>query len=469
MSKKQGLDRRDFLKMAGLAGITLPAAKVVGKLGNSELIASKEEYGDFLIRQTSDDNPAYLIDNSRYKRYNQRHTVFCRLHWDTKIQEAEAPYRSVSSEHIKNNDPGFTRLDYAFYNAAWTVAGALGSNNGSTGWGNGGLFSWQSLRGRMPTKEPWKPSDWNPHELSMMVKKAARFYGASLAGITEFDRRWIYSHRYNEQASRKNPNPPAGQEPPILFEDVDGPHEREDKSLVIPNSMKYVIALAFEMDRDGIETSIAGPAAAATGNGYSRMAFTASCLAEFIRGLGYQAIPSGNCTGLSIPFAVDAGLGELGRLGMLITPKYGPRVRLAKVITNMPLVPDRPISFGAAEFCEICGKCAKSCPGGAISEEKRTYEAIDISNNPGIYKWPVNQPRCHLVWSQEGMDCAKCISVCPFQKPESWVHDLTRILMGVKSGPINRLLLKLDDASSFGRQVHPRAFWKKERYIHIKT
>jgi len=469
MSKKQGIDRRDFLKIAGLAGMTLPAFKVVGKIGNSDLITSKAEYGDFLIRQMPQDNPPYSIDNSIYKRFNQRNTVFCRTHWDPKVQEAEAPYSSVPDDHIKNNDPGFTLLDYAFSSAAWTVAGALGSQNGSTGWANGGLYSWQSLRGSPHTEDPWKPKDWNPQEMSMAVKKAARFYGASLAGIAELDKRWIYSHRYNEQATRKNPNPPAGQEPPILFEDADSPHEREDKSLVIPNSLKYVIALAFEMDKDGIETSIAGPAAAATGNGYSRMTFTAACLAEFIRGLGYQAIPSGNCTGLSIPFAVDAGLGELGRLGLLITPKYGPRVRLAKVITNMPLVPDRPISFGAAEFCEICGKCAKECPGGAISEDKRTYQTVDISNNSGIYRWPIDQPRCHLIWRQNGLDCATCISVCPFQKPESWVHDLTRILIGAKSGPINKLLLKLDDASSFGRQAHPRDFWKKERFMHIKT
>jgi len=233
--------------------------------------------------------------------------------------------------------------------------------------------------------------------------------------------------------------------------------------------MKYVIALAFEMDIDGIDASIGGPAAAATGNGYSRMTFTASCLAEFIRALGYHAIPSGNCTGLSIPIAIDAGLGELGRLGLLITPKYGPRVRLAKVITDMPLIPDNPISFGVTEFCEICGKCAKQCPGGAIPDVDRTYDPVDISNSAGIYRWPVDHPRCHLVWRQEGLDCATCIRSCPFNKPETWVHELARILIGVNSGPLNKLILKLDDAGSFGKQANPRSFWKKDRYIHIKT
>ena len=45
---------------------------------------------------------------------------------------------------------------------------------------------------------------------------------------------------------------------------------------------------------------------------------------------------------ISIPIAIDAGLGQLGRMGLIVTPKYGPRVRLAKVITDMPLVPNDP-------------------------------------------------------------------------------------------------------------------------------
>ncbi len=174
---------------------------------------------------------------------------------------------------------------------------------------------------------------------------------------------------------------------------------------MIPKSMRNVVVLAVEMDFDAIATYPGGPGAAATGNGYSRMTFTVACLAEFIRGLGYQAIPCGNCTGLSIPMAIDAGLGELGRLGLLITPRYGPRVRLAKVITDMPLLPDRPT------------------------------QPIDISNSPGINRWPINHPRCHLVWSQTGLDCANCIRVCPFNKPEGWLHDATRGLADPPSGP----------------------------------
>jgi epoxyqueuosine reductase len=58
--------------------------------------------------------------------------------------------------------------------------------------------------------------------------------------------------------------------------------------------------------------------------------------------------------------AVDAGLGELGRNGQLLTRNCGPRVRLSKVFTNLPLIPDKPIDIGVQNFCEECALCAKS-------------------------------------------------------------------------------------------------------------
>ena len=97
-------------------------------------------------------------------------------------------------------------------------------------------------------------------------------------------------------------------------------------------------------------------------------------LAQAIRSLGYVAIPCMNSTAMSVPLAIDAGLGELGRLGYLVTPEWGPHVRIDKVLTNMPLKPDRPINFGVTEYCTECGICAVECPSGAICpDKKRSY------------------------------------------------------------------------------------------------
>lgn len=476
MSKKK-LSRRDFLKFAGAAGAALPLTHVVGKVDGDNILYSPEKYGGFLVRQRAANDPPYEVDDAMYQRFNQKNEVFSRVRWDPVIQESEAPFDSVTPENIMGNVKGKTRLDYAFYTAAWTVATTIGSGAGAVGGSNGGLYSWNKLGGftgalyNLPPRMDY--GDRSVEEMSDIMKTAAKFYGASLAGIAEVDERWFYSHRFTKG---RGENFEPGINAEIIYdENATSPAELEDGTLIIPKSMKYVIALAFEMDADGMATYIAGPGAAATGNGYSRMSFTAACVAEMIRGMGYQAIPSGNCTGMSVAVAVDAGLGELGRHGLLMTPKYGPRVRLAKVYTDMPLVPDQPISFGADKFCEICAKCAEHCPSGAIpSEPEKTWEATydapsHISSNPGVKKWYVNTPACHLVWAQSGMDCSLCIRTCPFNKPESWLHEATRALIGADSAAIDEVILALDDASGFGEQKDPDEFWKtKEIFIHTK-
>jgi len=246
------------------------------------------------------------------------------------------------------------------------------------------------------------------------------------------------------------------------------PRYLEDGTLAIPETMNKVIVLAFEEDFDGIEAAPTHLTVAATQDGYSKMAITGGSLAQFIRKLGYNAIPCGNNTGASVPMAIQAGLGEGSRSGMLITPKYGPRVRIAKVITDMPLANDTPIKFGVEEFCKACKKCAELCPSQAIPHEDKSMEASTISSNSGVLKWSADAEKCWSSWVANGSGCGVCIRVCPFNKPESWLHDVTRIMIGAKSGPIDSLLVNLDDAGGYGKEEPNMVFWESDKYIHIK-
>ncbi len=246
------------------------------------------------------------------------------------------------------------------------------------------------------------------------------------------------------------------------------PRYLEDGTLAIPETMNKVIVLAFEEDFDGIEAAPTHLTVAITQDGYSKMAITGGSLAQFIRKLGYNAIPCGNNTNISVPMAIEAGLGEGGRSGMLITPKYGPRVRIAKVITDMPLENDKPIQFGVEEFCKACMKCAELCPSQAISYEDKTMEAANISSNSGVLKWSSNPEKCWEGWIANGSGCGVCIRVCPFNKPESWLHDVTRIMIGAGSGSIDKLLVNLDDAGGYGTKEPNMIFWESDKFIHIK-
>jgi len=93
--------------------------------------------------------------------------------------------------------------------------------------------------------------------------------------------------------------------------------------------------------------------------------------------LGYPASANHvlHYDGLMVPLAVDAGLGELGRLGYLITKEFGPRVRLGAVTTNLPLIADKPINFGVQDFCNICKKYTNnSCDSDCESDNKNSSQ-----------------------------------------------------------------------------------------------
>jgi reductive dehalogenase len=272
----------------------------------------------------------------------------------------------------------------------------------------------------------------------------------------------------NSHASGEMPSMPPL--PDIIFSDeYDEPTELEDGTKVVPRSMNRVVVMAFEIDADAYSVDASPISMAGSMNAYSRMWFTATQLAEFIRALGYNAIPMGNDTSLTQPIAIDAGLGEMSRMGIMVTPKYGPRVRLAKVLTDMPLTTDRPITFGVDEFCQICGKCAENCPSGSIMGvgEEKSYEAPP-SGHSGALKWAINGAKCQNYWMKEGAECHICIRVCPFTKPDGWLHDATKILIGAKSGSIDSILLKLDDVSGYGPGVPGGEFWEMDDYIHVK-
>jgi reductive dehalogenase len=376
------------------------------------------------------------IGSGVVSRFDQRNTMFSR----PKDRERSDPETlELGKKHYGvrtfKDDDGYTHLDWAFAMGSWYLERWWGFGNIV---GDEGLYKWypeQSKieeRDRIPPGEKWPVSD--PEKMSRIMKKAALYMGASLAGICKVDRRWLYSRRFN-------------------------PDTKDHSPVEIPEEFRYAIVLAHEMDYTLMRTAPVYGENAATGRGYSMMAYVASSVAHFIRDLGYKAIPCGNDTALSVPMAVDAGLGELGRHGILIAPKYGPRIRISKVFTDLPLVPDQPIEIGVRRMCEVCGNCAKSCPAQAISYGDPTTEGLTISNNNGIYKWYINPEKCFGFWVKNRGDCANCIRVCVFNKPDTRFHSFVR--WHVKNLPkFDKLYLWGDEISGYGKGIKMEEVWK---------
>jgi epoxyqueuosine reductase QueG len=133
-------------------------------------------------------------------------------------------------------------------------------------------------------------------------------------------------------------------------------------------------------------------------------------------------------------------------------------VRLCKVFTDLPLVPDQPHFFGVEEFCRRCMRCAQDCPSRAISFGEKSTQVPTRSNNPGVLKWAINPEQCFKYWIANGTDCSNCIRVCPFNQPPGRLHDLVRL--GVRKVPwMIPLFLWFDRVLGYGEQRDPAAIW----------
>lgn len=339
----------------------------------------------------------YDLKREEYKKFPENNHCIYRSLYDPSFQHYHKTLRTGMARLVDSKQKGFDRFDLALAAASWTVNKHM-------------PFAYEhcpehSPQDYIPLDVKNRPhSSVNPKELSNRVKRAAKFLGASLVGITSFDDNWLYSNKvplYSTAIDQK-------------LDDLTFPE------LKLPNGIKSAIVMVIEMDADGINCAPSFLEFAAAGLGYSKMSFLIACLAQFIRNLGYTAIPCANDTALSIPLAIDSGLGALGRIGLLITKEFGPRIRLCKVFTDMPLIEDKPdLEFikKVDHTCSNCSKCADACDFNAISRnEERDYVVKSSSNNPAIKKWYVDVERCYEGWIEYSSDCAKCIKACPFSK-----------------------------------------------------
>ena len=119
--------------------------------------------------------------------------------------------------------------------------------------------------------------------------------------------------------------------------------------------------------------------------------------------------------------AVLAGLGEIGLNNLLMTPEYGPRVRLASVITDAPLVPDKPFSGGLCKGKKDpkkCTICITSCPFNALPRPQAAIS--DPLQYNAVHKFRCNSESGKSLQLVSGnwvhAICGICIKTCPVGK-----------------------------------------------------
>ena len=210
-------------------------------------------------------------------------------------------------------------------------------------------------------------------DVTQQIKDKARELGYMEVGIAPYD------HRYEFQ-SKKN----------FTF-------------------LPHAICLAYEQDFEPTQTIPSVDAEIVHSSTYRTQAAAGLELGNFIRSLGYKAhvIHSSDATGPVIPMFVEAGLGQLGACGYLLTPHQGNRCRLMMVTTDANVAYDKPVDYGIHAFCQVCQVCVNRCPGRALMRDKIWWRGLE--KNKLYFK------RCRPVMARY-LGCGVCMKVCPIQK-----------------------------------------------------
>lgn len=209
-------------------------------------------------------------------------------------------------------------------------------------------------------------------DMTSEIKELAMKFGAGSVGISPMIKQALYKHGEINYTNAI-----------VILYPMDG------------NEMKYVTT-----NRAGAETMRA----------YMEITKAAITISEEIRAMGWRA--RAYCEGadlLHIPLAINAGLGELGKHGSLICREFGSSMRIATVLTDLPLNHDKPIDIAVDDLCIGCRRCTIDCPVDAISDDKQMVR--------GEEKWYVDFDKC-VPYFTETAGCGICIEVCPWSKPD---------------------------------------------------
>ncbi|MEJ2749991.1 MAG: reductive dehalogenase [Anaerolineae bacterium] len=439
------LSRRDFLRVAGIgagAAAVTTVAKPAAAAQNYKAASFSDPAGrpnrPWWVKEV--DEPTTEVDWAKMQRYNERTgTVrgpgMAGYVGADEVDRLSAVAAENEKQRILDNVDGYTLKDQAMYRAH------VGPGKSFFG----------PQKAQTPEERGVPKWEGSPDEAAKIIRAALRHFGAATVGFFELDdntRKLIYGVD------------PDGKD--LIFTD-DPIASEDDNARYIPYSCKYVVVYTVQMSQETMRRCPTPLGAQTTSLSYKRGESIQGSLQEFLRGLGYQALgeSSTNALGIAPAMGVMAGLGELSRLNRLITPEFGPMVRVFKLLTDLPVSVDKPIDAGILEFCKRCKKCAEACPSESLSFlDEPTWEVQGGWNNPGHKAFFENSVTCLSYWrEQAGTNCGICFAVCPFAKKDNaWVHDWVKA--GASKTPfLDSFFRSMDDAFGYGTQASAEDWW----------
>lgn len=181
----------------------------------------------------------------------------------------------------------------------------------------------------------------------------------------------------------------------------------KDRKILFDNA----IVFTMEMKRESIDTAPSKKAKIEIFRTYLGLGIVVNKIAKFLREKGFNA-QAGPALGGDVNYSLlaqKAGLGVIGKHGLLISPQFGPSFRIAAVYTDIENLPFNTTNnhMWVNSFCDKCNRCVKKCPSGAIYKETKIFD--DGSKECIDYK------KCAVPFANH-YGCTVCVKECVFYK-----------------------------------------------------
>jgi ferredoxin len=192
---------------------------------------------------------------------------------------------------------------------------------------------------------------------------------------------------------------------------------------------RYALIVSQEMKKDRIDYAPGFQAGQEVMRVYGSLGLVVNDIARWLRKHSVRCQSNHPMGGLTNTpsLAGKAGMGWQGHSGLLVTPEYGPRVRLAPVFIEHKIFEftDNREHDWIEEYCELCKLCAKACPIQAINPKKN----VAIDNVPGVdaMRTCIDRESCFEYFNKT-MGCSVCVKVCPFSNGGDVYKQLKRVL-----------------------------------------
>jgi len=240
----------------------------------------------------------------------------------------------------------------------------------------------------------------DPAAMTRHIKRVARAMGADIVAIAPSHPAFLYAgNRYVQDGAAED-------------------EYQQESPEELARKFPYIVVVTTAWDYDKLQAHRHHIGDASYHISQMKGNVILKSLEGYIRELGYTAL-----RGVANPqgAGLAAGVGELGRNGMVISKQFGARIHMPDpIMTDLPLVADEPVDIGVEEFCKICRKCAITCPTNSI-----VFDDKVVHN--GIQKYKIKWETCYRLRpfvADHWGSCLTCVTVCPYTKPNVWWRSL---------------------------------------------